>query len=763
MSTTLRPQLSFDDGGVRLSTDTSGMRLPRPILVEPLGGEIQTFAYESVSSSGDAVLASARIATSDGSVLRVDDVYTSAEGAVRVERIVVVEEVGEAAGLRVGIDVFSDLETADESQWQYFIAGQLYNRNDNDLDGREDYLGTYVQDVRDDKNGTLAVLARHEPSGFTTSLARLNRPTFDTSVSDIDLSDRFFVQETDIGSLGVAPSNGGQVRLRASFPFFEENSFSLDTDASAWAAFAPNRLGVLAELTYELRLTATPDLTEAIWDLYQHQYQMLGTARPAPDVTFEESLEHRQMLTQLYYRDWAETEDARKPAGYLVHFSPRTGETQGSLIEFGFSGDQSLLAYAQTVWGQEKNVPLYVDRAASVIDFFVEHFQHENGYSEGIYDPLNGTFTQWFTGILMPFQYASDSDDIRRHVGRQIAGALAPIAEELRTVDGNYLRTMCESIYPILLTYKRNPQGHGNWLKAGRRFGDFLLRTQAHDGSWFRAYSPDGDGLMSPAAWFGGSYLEQKTGTIFPIPVLTTLFDLTGDDRYLSAARAAADFIISTYVDPVMYAGGLNDTTHIKSVKTDSVGLMFVVRSLWKAYVATGEQRFLDGAAKAGKILSSWVFLWDVPFPEGTLLAQGGFKSTGWAVCDSIAGGGYLDNEFLEFTGDLANVAVAAGEPGLLDVSELVQYGMQYALSTPTNDHGYIAPGIQCEGVMTSYWLSAPDTTSFSGAVAKHKGDDNDTCNALTNGQAAYGIYDLRESFGTLDYDEIRAKAFGDA
>jgi hypothetical protein len=45
----------------------------------------------------------------------------------------------------------------------------------------------------------------------------------------------------------------------------------------------------------------------------------------------------------------------------------------------------------------------------------------------------------------------------------------------------------------------------------------------------------------------------------------------------------------------------------------------------------------------------------------------------------------------LEFTGDLANLAVRSAEGSLLDVAELVQFGMQHALSTPTNDHGYIA------------------------------------------------------------------------
>ena len=40
--------------------------------------------------------------------------------------------------------------------------------------------------------------------------------------------------------------------------------------------------------------------------------------------------------------------------------------------------------------------------------------------------------------------------------------------------------------------------------------------------------------------------------------------------------------------------GGLNDTTHVKSVKTDSVGVMFLMRSLLKAYeVDRRDERYL--------------------------------------------------------------------------------------------------------------------------------------------------------------------------
>ena len=264
------------------------------------------------------------------------------------------------------------------------------------------------------------------------------------------------MQRTDIGSTGLAP-RGDQVELRASWPFAEEHSFSLDTAGTGWAAYAPLSVGTLVDVTYQLRLAPAPDLTEAIWRFFEHQRAVLRTSRPTPPVTLEESVQHRQLLTQLYYRRWTKEENPREPAGYLVHFSPRRGVTLGSLIEFGFSGDQTLLAYVQLQWGYDTGRRLYRERARSVVDFFVRHCQLESGFSHGIYDPVHDRFTHWFTGILMPFQYAADEQDVRRYVGGQIAAALMPVARRLRRIEGNYLRTMCESWYPILRAYELDP------------------------------------------------------------------------------------------------------------------------------------------------------------------------------------------------------------------------------------------------------------------------------------------------------------------
>ena len=93
-------------------------------------------------------------------------------------------------------------------------------------------------------------------------------------------------------------------------------------------------------------------------------------------------------------------------------------------------------------------------------------------------------------------------------------------------------------------------------------------------------------------------------------------------------------------------------------------------------------------------------------------------------------------------------------------MAEIVEYGLQHALSTPDDMLGYVAPGIQCEGIMTAYWMSDPEVTEFSGAANKVKGQDNDTCNGLINGQAAYGLFELRDKYGTTDFDAIRRQIF---
>jgi hypothetical protein len=747
--------------------DDQWFRLASPFRACFLGGDNIDGHYSTVDQQEGSWIAKGEIVSPEGSRLEISDTYRPVNGTtVQIDREVTILAVGKSPGIRIELQAETAIPEARElNDWEFFIPGALYKKNDTDHDGVEDYLGTYVQDYRDDRLASLAVLAFLPARQRYVALARCTLPEHDTAISGEQMLSRHFIQATDIGSLGFAPleSAPSQIAFRASYPFAERFSYCLNINRDGWAGYLENRVGTACQVSYRLTAGTAVSLTAAIWEITKRQMATLLTKPHQPNFSLQDALDYRTRLTQQYYRKWDKVENPKEPAGYMVHFSPRSGKTQGTLLEYGFAGAQTLLAYVGLHYGYANKMPLWIDRAQSVLDFFVHHCQLENGFSQGIYDVAKQEFVYWFTGILLPFQYADDEASLRRFLGSQITTALWPIAQALRGIKGNYTRTMCESIYPILLAYKsaqKHSCTHHHWLAAGERFGAFLLRTQSDDGSWFRGYDSAGRGLENPPEWFGSSETEKKSGTIFPIEVLVALYEATGNSSYLRAAEKAGDFIVHTYVDPVEYVGGLNDTTHIKSVKTDSVGVMFVMRSLLKLYEATQNRVYLDGAVKSAQILASWVYLWNVPFPENSLLAKANFESTGWAVCDVIPAGSYLDNELLEFTGDLIKVSELSGEEALFDVAEIVEYGMQQALSTPERTLGYAAPGIQCEGIMTAYWMSDPEVTEFSGAANKVKGQDNDTCNGLINGQAAYGLFDLQERYGTTDLAAIRRLIF---
>lgn len=758
------------DNGLGLIFERGACRAvcAEPVKIALLGAGSQAAAYTTVSEEGPVHVAAGQIAGEDGSLFAFEDRWTAiGDSAFQVDRVVKVLQAGTASGFRFELNILTEFAgTAGLQDYQFFIPGALYNKNDTDQDGIEDYLHTYVQSYRDDRLPSLVVQVFAPSQQTYLALTRADLPAFDTAVETEQILQRHFVQDTDIGSLGLAPAGAGntQLRLVASYPFHEPHSFCLNTKGDAWAAYCDLSEDATYSVSYQVILGDAPTLTDAMWAVTLHQVQTLNTQATPLILPMEELIQHRAALINDYYRQWEVDVNGHMPAGYMVHFSPRAGKTLGSLLEYGFAGAQTLLAFVSLKYGYHHKLPDYVSNSRNVIDFFVKHCQLENGFVHGIYDVEKRSFVYWWTGILLPFQHTKDMAELRDNIGTQMVDALSPIAARLRGIEGNYTRSMCEAIYHLLLAYQeeqRRGVSHEDWLATALKFGQFLLDVQGEDGSFHRGYDIHGRALEEPVEWFGASKAERGSGTIFPIEVLAELYQVTGDPRYREAASKAGDFLLATYVESVEYHGGLNDTTHIKSVKIDAVGVMFAMRSLLKAYELCEEPRYLEGAVNAAKALLTWVYLWNVPFPPESLLGRNDYKSTGYAVCDVIPAGSYLDNELLEFTPDLLRIARYTGDVDLVVLAEVVANGMQQALSTPARMYGYARPGMQCEGLMTAYWLSDPDKTKFSGAANKRKGDDNDTVNGLTNGQALYGYMETIDAFGTADYGEIRRQVIG--
>ena len=743
---------------VEVSGESWKAKVSYPVLIQKLHGRQLKARYDSVNGS----IACAQFEDECGNSYMVEDHWHLDDGCVRLDRKLRVEKADKPVALRWTIEMrCKDENAANFDDYQFIVPGSFYNKNDTDFDGQDDYLGTFSQDYKDDRNPQLSVTGYCPKSGTTFGWMRADLPVRDVTLTREQLNARHFVHDTDIGSLGFAPSEYDirEFVFRCDYPFFERTSFCLNVDGSGWAAYKEMSAGDEAKASYLLFTDEAESLTEAGWKVTSLVMDRILNDEVPLCFTLEEARTERRRMTDGGFRHFPDKKG--HPAGYFVHFSPRKKYGEQNLLEYGFSGAQAMVAYSMLNAAKLENNPDMRKRALMTLDFFVDNMIEPSGLPNGTYDVDNEKYVYWWTGILFPFQYSSSRDQLVNYLGEQIVDSLIDVAKELKKVKGNYCRSMSETMQYLLMSYSKEKEAgveHPSWLDAVVKFCDKMVEIQNEDGSWNRGYTMDGEPIHSPASWFGANKIERGSGTFFPVYPLVLLHQHTGDKRYLESAVRGANFIRKAYVEDVTYLGGLNDTTHIKSVKIDAVGVMYAMRAMLSVYEVNRDPQLLVGARDAARILATWTYFWDIPFDNSTLLGKHDFKTTGWAPCDVIPAGSYVDDEFPEFVPDLVRIAQYCKDLRLIRLAKIVTRGMQHGLSMPQNMYGYAMPGVQCEGFLTSLWLSDTDTKEFSGAAAKNKGDDNDTCNGLTNPQALINLDWLDATFGTLDFDQIIAK-----
>ncbi|HJD01256.1 MAG TPA: hypothetical protein H9750_01455 [Candidatus Mediterraneibacter excrementavium] len=732
-----------------------------PVVVQILGGRMIKARYDSAEWADRSVKCTAHIKDTGRMEMEVTDLWTEEEACVRLERTVRWISGESAVRLHTSF-ACTDGKAESFDDYQFVFPGAFYNKNDTDGDGRDDYLGTYSQDYKDDRNPLLAETCYCVKSGTYLALIRADRPVRDITITREMIRKRHFVYDSDIGSLGFAPSDSceGEFIFRLDYPFYERNSFCLNVDGSEWAGYMQLEPGETRPMSYTILMGKAGSLTAASWNTTLYQMDRLLDPDIRLPFTLEEAMKYRRELIYNSYVDYPDKKG--DPAGFFIHFSPRKKYGNRNLLEYGFTGNQIMNCYVMLKAYEENGDQEYRRRALEVIRFFVESCIEENGLPNGIYNIEKDEFVYWWTGVLLPFQYSDSREELENYLGDQVVDALMETAEHLKGKKGNYVRTMVEAMHYLMLCYLEEAERgevHRDWLRAVADFCDVLVEIQNENGSWNRAYDMEKHPITDPVNWFGTNEIECGSGSIFPIQVLTLMYEHTHNEKYRDAIRKAADFISTRYVKDVLYVGGLNDTTHKKSVKIDAVGVMYAMRSLLLAYECIKDPDYLSGARDAARILASWTYMWDIPFAEDTLLGKYGFKTTGWAGCDAIPACSYVDDEFAEFVPDLMKIAEYCCDERLAELGRIVTLGMHYGLSMPQNMYGYSMPGIQCEGYLTSLWLSDTEAKEFAGAVAKNKGDDNDTCNGLVAAQALYNLETLRERFGTLDFEQIKKKA----
>ena len=483
------------------------------------------------------------------------------------------------------------------------------------------------------------------------------------------------------------------IDFEVSWPYEEaDKSSALNISESPATAFYPlDGDDFEKEITIKIKKGYGEGFAHTLYEAYEQDAREKNAELIHLEFTKEESRQYRMHSLGKTYREFE-----NDGAGFFFHFDPKYGydsrpsgfstcydtiphNSYTHILEYGFTGRQINAAY---IMATEKG-GIWLERGEKVIEFFLKHCQKENGWLYSLFDLNTG----------QPFYSFGDPDAPKLHY-------ISKTSQK-----GNYLRTMTEPMNDCLECYqwyKKAGRIHKKWKEACLKFADFLKEVQNKDGSWYRAYCPDGTGTdsvdrpdMDPTEREKG----QKAVTAIPLVFLCNLcrmLEQEGEDssEYLNMAKRGGDYVCNAIVKEEHYQGATLDNPN----QVDKEASQYVMAGLWHLYSLTKEEKYLNGAENAAYIFMTWNYIWNAPMQAGNILCEKGFKTKGMGAINSVWGGGVVDIYSLFHIRELYLIGQERNHSFMCEMAEWIATATAQILSYPKDDMGFADIGMQPEG-----------------------------------------------------------------
>ena len=236
------------------------------------------------------------------------------------------------------------------------------------------------------------------------------------------------------------------------------------------------------------------------------------------------------------------------------------------------------------------------------------------------------------------------------------------------------IREQSEAVYAVLhyLAYeKRQGRQHKEWEMKMRTLMNSMLELLKAEGHFPRKYRDDHSDVDAT----GGS-TPSATST------LVMAYKYFGDKRYLKAAQQTVDYLEKNIISKSDYfSSTLDANCEDKEAAISAVTATYYLA----AYFAL-----------------SWYYLWDVPFAQGQMLGDLGFKSRGWSNVS-------VENNHIDvFVFELAHIAkwlaTQTGEHRFLLMHDVINSSLCQLLPTEQRLCGIGVPGYNPEVVQHTHW-----------------------------------------------------------
>lgn len=353
------------------------------------------------------------------------------------------------------------------------------------------------------------------------------------------------------------------------------------------------------------------------------------------ELQYKNCMQSLKKLTRQYGDSWG------------LPFSCRLPQLDVSSVsfQFGFVGQQPGIGYQLIRYGDLENDKEAYEKGNHIIDFWVNTAMTEIGAPNVCYNPGLGGFEP------MPFWT------------RMIADGL-------------------ENILDAYVYMRKKGEMRPAWLEFCVKAADWFVRVQNEDGSWYRAYNTE-DGSMR---------MDSKANTISAVRFLVQLYLVTGDERYREAALKAGEWSYQNVYLNMEYRGSTCDNTDI----IDNESGIYAMFGFMSLYDLTGEQKWLEALIGAADYTETWTYMWS--YPLRVQWPNHPFTKNSFSGQSPVTiGGGGGDMYMAACAYIYYRLYVMTGDAHYRDYAEFIHNNTRQA-NDVDGSFGYALPGLSHEG-----------------------------------------------------------------
>lgn len=537
------------------------------------------------------------------------------------------------------------LTGTDHKEAQFYLPGFWYRQN---LRSPKESPSFHTSDswiFREDRLSTPMTTVFNPAEGVSYSIICKNRHSHDALTTHTE-GEVILSGTTTVGYLGFENVKGKSA-LSFGFPYAEApRTYNRKlTLAPSIEAYQLLKKGQSINLHWALHEEKAKDFGECVQHAWEYCYDQND---PQPVETGYDNARMKEVLSNFFVESYVDKHDTKYFSG--VELETETC-AQTDVCEVGFVGRVLLNAFNSLEYAEQMGNKKMADNAQAVFDSFLK-----NGFNE------EGFF-----------------NEVRHYV--------RGFKEERLSI-----RRQSEGVYAVLLYLdyeKRQGRKHPEWEERMKHILAQFLSMQNADGSIPRKFTAKKE-TVDPT---GGS-------TPSATAPLVMAYRYFGGKQYLTAAKQTVAYVEREIISKSDYFSSTLDA----NCEDKEAALAATTASYYLALATKGQERqhYADLCKKASYFALSWYYTWDVPFAQGQMLGDLGFKSRGWG--NVSVENNHIDVFVFDFADILNWLSKEFKEPRFSQFSNVISSSMRQLLPYEGHMVGIGKVGFYPEVVQHTNW-----------------------------------------------------------